>query len=129
MKVFLSIDALSQRIGLPVNPERPGFKVEADWGYRLRGQELAGGHKAGGWLVTRAADSVGPQAEGHLIAYEIDGSSAKTGRCALLRTPWPYALDNSELTRIKASSAWGPTDPDGEANIDDLDNQLSGTKI
>lgn len=131
MRIYSSIEELAAALGMKLNTNHRGglgFEWEADWGYRLSGQGQPGGIRRGGWLVTRAQYSSASQ-NGHLIAYEIDAKDAKTGRCALLRTPWPADLDNSELARVQASPGWTSRGAEGEMNIDDLDAMLAGERI
>lgn len=131
MKLFENAQDLAAAIGLELDdrpPERPGFPAEADWGIRLSGQGQPGGMHRGGWLVTRAQPWPASE-EGHLIAYEVNAQNARTGRCALLRTPWPYDLDNAELARVRASGYWEPRGEQGEMNIDVLDGMLAGTRL
>lgn len=130
MKLFDNVHDLAATIGLKIReqtPHGPSFAFEADWGYRLRGQGQPGGLR-GGWLVTRAQQSDW-SADGHLIAYEIDAEDSRTGRCALLRSPWPQDVDSSELARVLSSGWWTPQGREGEMDIDVLDGILSGTRL
>lgn len=127
MELFETIPDLAERIGIPLRPPSEddpagGAEAESDWGWRLRGPGRSGG-AAGGWLLTFAReDRRAPS--GHLIAYEIDENDVKTGRCALLRSPWDADTDEREHRRVMSSDLWGSghlLDEQGEADLSSVD--------
>lgn len=129
--IFDAADDLAAVIGLPLTSEpgdKPSFDTESDWGYALRGAGCEGGIGRSRWLLTFVTGSPEDEA-GHLIAYEIDPGNERTGRCALLRTPWLRDTDWVELRRIHASEWWKPNGEAGEADISELDEMLAGPRV
>lgn len=96
MRLFSRVEELEAATGLVYVPgagagSAGGFPSEADWGYRATGYGTKPGTlDGGGWVVTFARNDR-DEREGHLIAYEVDGRSKRTGRCALIRSPWTEA--------------------------------------
>lgn len=128
MKIYDSLDELSAAIGLPVlepstDDRTGGAPAESDWGFRLRGLGLPGGMPHGGWLLTFARKRFN-SSTGHLIAYEISPQNIKTGRCALLRSPWDEETNDSERARTYASPIWSGSmhDLGGEADLAAVDD-------
>lgn len=127
MRLLNSVEELEAATGLVYEPAEggsvAGFPSEADWGYRATGYgtgpDTANG---GGWLVTFARNDRDDR-EGHLIAYEVDVRDKRTGRCALIRSPWTEARDRAELSRAIREGWWaGPGFSEG--NLADLDAKL-----
>lgn len=126
MKLYDSPAALAKAIDLPYDPGTggsvPGFESEADWGWRASGLGSGPDTPNGGrWLVTFACGA--PDAPtGHLIAYEIDNSNTRTGRCTLIRSPWSAETDRLELDRAIRERWWEPGG--GVGTLHDLDTRL-----
>jgi len=131
VQIYTCPQDLATVIGMPLASapgEKPSFDTEADWGYALRDAGCEGGMGRTRWLLTFATPT--PDCDnGHLIAYEISANNERTGRCALLRSPWTREQDWEQLHRINASPAWTPTASNGEASIVEIDQILAGQRL
>ncbi len=129
MIVYPDPSALARAIGCPLESgETPSFASESDWGYALRGAGCEGGMGRSRWLLTFATAEPDAQV-GHLVAWHVNASNQRTGRCALLRSPWDRDQDWAELRRVMGTPAWNPASSIGEADIVELDELLVGQRL